>query len=325
MKKTFLNKLLLGFSTILLFVYGVIFACGGGDDWGWSFDSNFAPETFVDKSYAPLFLSQEVFYTGFDTEHNSRFNDEIVQDWSEYLKAKMDAKDVKYFLIDSSAADITKLQHFYKTQKKNVISNKWSKKIDLNDRKISSFITFLSLCKQVEIASVDGGYNWSYEPVVQKTFDDVKTIKTIESRFNTVQDTFLKNRYWFQTIKAYFYNGDYKSAVAFFQKTENTMPKNTLYYRALAYIAGMNYKNKNYALSNHQYSQVFDKCPAMRVVSAYCFHPKEEKDWNASLNLAKPMKKKSHFGQFRDITATKKRLLKKSMICNLKANIWIIY
>jgi hypothetical protein len=292
MKKTFLSKLLLGFSAMLLFVYGIIFACAGGDDWGWSFDSNFTPETFVDKSYAPLFLSQEVFYNGFDTDHNSRFNDEILQDWETFLKGKMDTKTVKFFLFDSSATDINKLQNFYKSQKNNPISDKWSKKIDLNNRKISSFITFLSLSKQIETVSVSNDENWSYEPVEQKIFSDIKTIKTIETRYNTVSDTFLKNRYWFQTVKAYFYSGDNHSATVFFQKTESSVPKNTLYYRALAYIAGINYKNKDYTLSNYQYSQVFDKCPAMRVVATYCFHPQEQKDWNGSLALAKTNKEK---------------------------------
>lgn len=292
MKKTFLNKLLLGFSTALLFVYGIIYACSDGD-WGWSFDSNFTPETFVDKSYASLFLSQEVFYTGFDTEHNSRFNDEIVQDWADFLNGKMDVKTVRFFLIDSSATDIHKIQDYYKTQKSNAVSNKWAKKIDLNDRRVSGFFTFLSLSKQVETASINDGNNWSYEPVVKKIFDNVKTIKTIENRYNTVSDLFLKNRYWFQTIKAYFYNGDQQAAIAFFQKTESTVPKNTLYYRALAYIAGMNYQKKNYALSNYQYSQVFDKCPTMRVVAAYCFHPQEEKDWKQSLIFAKTNEEKA--------------------------------
>jgi hypothetical protein len=292
MKKTFLSKLLLAFSSILLFVYGIIYACSDGD-WGWAFDSNFAPETFVDKSYAPLFLSEQVFYTGFDTEHNSRFNDEILQDWETFLKGKMDAKSIKFFLIDSSATEIDKLQQFYKTQKKNTISTKWSKTIDLNDRRVSSFFTFLSLSKQIEAVAVSDENNWSYEPVKRITFDDIKVIKTIENRYNTVSDPFLKNRYWFQTVKAYFYSSDNQSAVTFFQKTENTVPKNTLYYRALAYIAGINYTNKNYALSNYQYSQVFDKCPAMRVVSAYCFHPKEEKDWKESLNLAKSNQEKA--------------------------------
>lgn len=291
MKKTFLNKLLLGFSAVLLFVYGIIYACSDGD-WGWSFDSNFAPEIFVDESYTPLFLSQEFFYNGFDTQHNSRFNDEIVQDWSTFLKGKMDTNSVKFFLIDSSATDIQKIQDYYKTQKKNAVSNKWSKTIDLSDRRVSSFFTFLSLSKQVETVSVSNENTWSYEPVQRKTFDDIKVVKTIENRYNTVSDMFLKNRYWFQTVKAYFYSGDNQSAISFFEKTENTAPKNTLYFRALAYIAGMEYQQKQYAKSNFLYSQVFDKCPPMRVVAAYCFRPQEEKDWKESLNLAKTNEEK---------------------------------
>ena len=107
MKKISSSKLLLVFSTIGLLIYSVIYACSDNGDWGWAFDSNFTPETFVDKSYAPLFLSSDVFYgIGFDQEHNTRFNDEIVADWSAYLKGSMNEKDVKFFLIDSSAADV---------------------------------------------------------------------------------------------------------------------------------------------------------------------------------------------------------------------------
>lgn len=287
MKNRFLSKLLLAFSAVLLFVYGIIYACAGEGDWGWLFETNFAPETFVDKSYAPLFLSEDLFYTGFDTKHNSRFNNEIVQDWSVFLEGKMDTATVKFFLIDSSATDVKRIQQFYQTQKKNSFSQKWAKKIDLNDRKVSSFITFLSLSKQIESVSVSNLDAWSYESVPQKSFKDFETIQTIENRYNTVSNLFLKNRYWFQTLKAYFYSGNYNRALAFFNKTENSVPKNTLYYRALSYIAGINFKNKNYDLSNYQYSLVFDKCPQMRAVAAFCFRPKENKDWNAALALAK--------------------------------------
>ena len=75
--------------------------------------------------------------------------------------------------------------------------------------------------------------------------------------------------------------------LSFFYQTEKSIPKNTLYYRALAYVAGVEYKQKHYAKSNFLYSQVFDKCPTMRVVSAYCFHPQEQKDWKQSLSMAK--------------------------------------
>jgi len=60
-----------------------------------------------------------------------------------------------------------------------------------------------------------------------------------------------------------------------------------LYYRALAYLAGIEYDQKNYAKSNYLYSQVFDKCPTMRVVATYSFHPQQQKDWKQSLAMAK--------------------------------------
>ena len=101
MKRIFLNKLFLISSASFLFVYGIIYACAGGDDWDFfSYNSNFTPETFTDKSYTPLFLSGDIFYgIGFDTQHNSRFNEDIKSDWNNYLKGKMDAAKVSYFLI----------------------------------------------------------------------------------------------------------------------------------------------------------------------------------------------------------------------------------
>ena len=287
MKKIFSRTLVLVFSTIALMVYAVIYACGGGDDWGWSFDSNFTPETFVDKSYSPLFLSSEIFYgIGFDQEHNSRFNDEIVADWSAYLKGNMNEKDVKFFLIDSSAADVIKLNSFLVSKKSNPTVAKWAKKIDLKDKKVSSFIAFLENAQALEKVSVNNDY-WSYEPQKIVYFKDSNRVKNIESKYEATTDSFLKNRYWLLTIKANFYSNNKQSAESFFKKTENAVPKNTLYYRALSYLAGLEYRNKNYAKANYQYAQVFDKCPQLRVVAAYSFHPQEQADWNQSLNLAK--------------------------------------
>src|SRR6218665_173476 len=101
MKRIFLNKLFLSFSLALLSIYGIIYACAGGDDWDFfGYNSNFTPETFADKSYSPLFLSGGIFYgIGFDTQHNSRFNKNIKSDWADYLKGKADTTTVNYFLI----------------------------------------------------------------------------------------------------------------------------------------------------------------------------------------------------------------------------------
>ncbi|MEO8532615.1 MAG: hypothetical protein ABI441_02640 [Flavobacterium sp.] len=308
MKRIFLNKLFLVSSASLLFVYGVIYACGGGDDWDYfGYNSNFTPETFADKSYTPLFLSGEIFYgIGFDTGHNSRFNEDIKADWQTYLKGKADAATVSYFLIGPDAprsyddrdkplenkSETEQLHVFYKTKKENKTSLKWGKKMSLKDDKIKSFIEFLYLAQKIETVSIGDDY-WSYDPVVAKTFDDNNMIQSIENVYNTTSDPFLKNRYWFLTMKARFYSNDKQKAILFFNKTEASVAKNILYYRALSYVAGINYKQKKYAVSNYLYAQVFDKCPEMRVVTAYSFHPQNEDDWNKSLAMAKNNKEKA--------------------------------
>ncbi|OXA82563.1 hypothetical protein SAMN05444397_107115 [Flavobacterium aquidurense] len=306
MKRIFLNKLFLVSSVALFAVYGIIYACADGD-WDYFIDSsNFTPETFTDKSYSPLFLSGDVFYgIGFDTQHNSRFNEDLKSDWNNYLKTKVDTATVSYFLIgdltprysdDSKAgknkAEITDLHVFFKTKKANATSLKWGKKLNLKEDKIKSFIEFLYLAQKIETVSIGQDY-WSYDPVVAKTFSDLKMIQSIENVYNTTSDSFLKNRYWFLTVKAYFYSSNKSKTVEFFYKTEKSVPKNTLYYRALSYVAGIKYQQKKYSESNYLYAQVFDKCPEMRIVTAYSFHPQNEADWNKSLAMAKDNKEKA--------------------------------
>jgi len=123
--------------------------------------------------------------------------------------------------------------------------------------------------------------------VKPEVLSDSKWIKSLEKKYSDASDPFLKNRYWFLSVKANFYSDKPANGITFFNQTEKSAPKNTLYYRALAYVAGIEYKQKHYAKSNFLYSQVFDKCPTMRVVSAYCFHPQEQKDWKQSLAMAK--------------------------------------
>lgn len=307
MRRIFLSKLFLVSSAVLLSAYGIIYACGGGDDWDYfGYNSNFTPETFVDKSYSPLFLSGDIFYgIGFDTQHNSRFNENIKSDWEGYLKGTVDATTVNYFLIGDETSmyssekktaqnktDITQLHAFFKNKKENPTSLKWGKKINLKDAKIKSFIEFLYLAQKIETVSINTDY-WSYDPVVAKTFDDLKMIQSIENVYSTTSDSFLKNRYWFLTAKAYFYSNNKKKMIEFFNKTEASVPKNTLYYRALSYVAGINYQQKKYSTSNYLYAQVFDKCPELRIVTAYCFRPQNDADWNKSLAMTKSNKEKA--------------------------------
>jgi len=289
MKTNFLKKLLITFSISLSASIGILFACAGGD-WDWFGYSSFTPETFVDKSYSPLFYSaNEMFYgIGYDYEYSNRFNDEIKSDWASYLNNNLNQDQLSYFLLnDSSKADVEGIYQFVSKNVKNDFFTKWNGKINLTDQKVKDFIEFLYFAKQVEISSLITYDPWDYENTNKPPLVSETLISNIQKKYQSSTDPFIKNRYWFQTIKAFFYSNTKSETITFFEKTKNEAPKNTLYYRALAYIAGVHYQNKNYAQSNYLNSIVFDKCAALRVVTAYNFHPQDENDWKTALDLAK--------------------------------------
>jgi len=287
MKRVFLSRLLIVFSAAALFISGAIYACWDYDELEFTYDSNFTPETFADASYTPLFLSPDVFYNKqYGFVQNPGFNTQIVNEWSAYMDKKINLKTIQFLFVDSLSNVVVEDLYDCILGKKKTISNRLAKKLNLKDEKTRNLIEFLHYSKAIETVSADVDY-WSYENHQEKNFKDEDWIKSIENKYSTTDDNFLKNRYWFQTIKAWFYSDTKQNAIDFFLRTESEVPKNTLYYRAVAYIAGVEYHRQNYARSNYLYSQVFDKCPEMRTVAAYCFHPQEETDWIQSLSMAK--------------------------------------
>ena len=309
MKNPFIKRLLLLFSSATLLVYGTIYACGGGD-WDWFFDSNFAPEAFVDESYSPLFLSGDIFYDGFDTDLLSKYDGEIVDDWKGFLGAKMSQEQVKYFLLDSSYSDVQNLKSYYKSGKSTSEIKKLAGGFDINNSKVKSFIEFLTLAKEVEEFSVT--YDpWSYKPIEYSVLDNKELVGKFKKLYQNENDSFLKNRYWFQYIKALFYSRNYVEIVPFFNQTASTVPQNSLYYRAMGYVAGLHYKNKEYSKSNYLFSVIFDENVKKRKTALFNFHPQKDAEWSRTLELAKTAKEKSAlwalYGYYNDeILAIKK-------------------
>ncbi len=105
-------------------------------------------------------------------------------------------------------------------------------------------------------------------------------------------------------MKANFYSANRGNVITFFEKTQSVVEHNTLYYRGLAYVAGAQYKAKNYTVSNYLYSVVFHGCPALRTMAAYNFHPQEQADFQAALAMTKTADEKAAlwalFGYYAD-------------------------
>jgi hypothetical protein len=285
MRTNSFKKLAVLCSLVAFGTYSILFACADYF-WGYDYDSNFTPETYVDESYSPLFFApQDVFYSiGFEADYTSRFNQDIVTEWSEYLKGKFTTRELTFLLLNDSA-DVRVKEMYSAVQKKQKLPVPYAR-LSGTDPQIKGFVEFLYYAKDIEASSTTPLNSWSYDEV-QPAAVNPKTLAQVEKLYNETSDVFLKNRYWFQTMKAYFYSSNKQGTISFFEKTNASVPQNTLYYRGLSYVAGVYYKKKDYATSNYLYSVVFDKCPALRTVTAYNFHPQEEKDFRASLALAK--------------------------------------
>lgn len=289
MTKRFLKRLGLGFSAGVLAAYGIIYACADGD-WGLEYSSNFTPETYVDKSYSPLFLSGDTFYDiHYDDIHLTRFNDEILKDWKTYLGKKMDVKAVEYLLLNDTAN--TLINDLY-LKKKNADQSPWFQAVNMKDKKVNSFVTFMYKAKKLEAFSTQTYNYWDYENFTRKQADPT-IVQEFITDYDKISDKFLKNRYWFQVAKGYFYANDLEGLTAFINRTEAKTPKNSLYYRALAYQAGLYHVSGNYEMSNYLFARVFDQCPTLRVTATYNFKPQNDSDFFASINRAKDLEEKS--------------------------------
>lgn len=282
------------FSSVAAIATAVFSLCADGG-WDW-FDetSNFAPEAYVDDaSYEQLFYSSNMFYGNewYDNAHSNRFGSSIVADWQTYLDKKISEKDLNYFILsDSSTKSVKEITKLISANKQD---KKWAK-YDLKESKIRKFFTFINLAKSLE-PYTNNTTSWNYETDSMDPMNamPVKQAKEVENVYNVAKDPFLKSRYWLLTMKAYFYSSDRNQAINFFNKTQESQERNELYYRGVSYVAGVMYKNKDYAKSNFMYSLVFDNCPKLRVVATYCFHPQEDKDFQQSMALAKTNSQKA--------------------------------
>jgi hypothetical protein len=267
---------------------GIILACAGDWDDGLS-SSNFTPEAFVDSGYKPFFYSPYNFYsTGYDTEHDTRFNESNVNDWSTYLGSAAPRVELEHLLRTATEGAIDSATSYaagkLKTPPINMQSFQLLKK---GDKKASTFLSYLSLAKKSEVFAVNNlEYTWDYESKKKNPYYNAKPLNTkLTQEFSQAKDPFIKQRYWFQLERSFFFNDSAQKAINFFESNEKAFPKNELYYRTMAYAAGAYYKLKNYSKANYYYSKVYDGANALKTVAHFSFHPQEESDWKATLAL----------------------------------------
>lgn len=314
MMRKFSNRSVIIFISIIMAGAGIVWACADG---GWDDGSNssFAPETFVDSSYAPFFYSDQFYYgIGHDDAHIQRFNDIIVSEWQGYLGTPKGDSELRYFLLQARKGIIDSVNQYFENA-----SNPIPKEVaqfamvkDRDNKKIKAFFNFLFYAKANESYAAVETHYWDYDTSKKLVLSDADKLIRIglETQFAKTKDRFIKQRYWFQIIRSYFFGTEYGTAIDWFEKYKNDFPQNVLYYRAMSYEAGAYYKQKNYSQANYLYSKVYDADPVFKTVAEYSFHPQNESDWNATLQLCRNNDEKATLWQLLGIYFDEQRSIK---------------
>jgi hypothetical protein len=223
-------------------------------------------------------------------QHDTRFNQSNMTDWSSYLgNAVSDEADLVSLLQNTSSKSIDSSVAFLTGKQKTLpLSMQSLPLFKKGNKKVTTFITYLSVAKKCEAFAVNNlDYEWDYESKKNKTsnINTNQLNKDLLKEYTNAKDAFIKERYWFQLERSYFFNEPPLSAIDLFENNEKVFPKNDMYYRTMAYAAGAYYKLKNYSKANYYYSKVYDGCNALKTVAHFSFHPQEQNDWNATLAL----------------------------------------
>lgn len=295
--------------------YGVIWACadGGWDDY---YDSSFAPEAFVDSTYKPLFYSDLFYYQiGHDNTHVERFNPHIVQEWQSYLGLPQSDTVLPFLLLKASKAYVD-----------SVVAHQINLPHDFTQyvaaKKQNKFLHFLQYAKANESYAAAQLDDWAYEGSVQSSpfsAEQIALAQAMEKDFKTKMDPFLKQRYFFQLVRSYFFQAQYEQCIAFYQKHQQSFPKNIIAARTMSYVAGAHYKLKQYAQSNYLYSKVYDVAPEFKTLAYFSFHPQEEADWQQTLALCKTTEEQITLWQLLGVYFDEERAIEKIFSLNPKS------
>ncbi len=290
MKHIFSKTWLVTFSFVAAAI-GIALACAEGGDIV-SYNSNFTPEASVNSEFTPFFYASYVTFYGisYDTQHTTRFNNDVVNDWYGFLKGKMKKENIDLLLLSNDTEnDLEDLHNYLEEKITSPAVSKWSSLADLNDQRVRAFIEFTYIARQIDefAVPVKEDYNWNYTSArTSGRGVPEPLLDALAKKYEKASDPYLKNRYWFQNLKALFYANNSKEFEDFFERTKAQEPKNILYYRGLGYLAAFKHEKGNYKQSNIIYAEIFDKAPALRTVATNSFHLESEEEWSGNLQMA---------------------------------------
>src|SRR6185503_5588003 len=168
---------------------------------------------------------------GFDQAHDTRFNVTNINEWSTYIDNTIPRSELEYLLTITEAPAIDSMAGWVSGKIKSLPTKYQQYKLfTKKNNKTTAFINYLQLAKKSEAFAVNNlEYTWDYESKKNKVANvNIPQLNNaLLQGFNTAKDLFLKERYWFQLVRSYFFNAPPRWSIDLFVKNEKQFPKNT--------------------------------------------------------------------------------------------------
>jgi hypothetical protein len=296
-----LNKILkvyiLLLTSVLLFFFSnqLLIACGGYDENDIVDYSAFAPEIIQQPKYSPYFFTYEQLYFSDPAYIAASSDDFNINEWYDFFNQKITKEDLSWFIYSSTPAQLKAIHIslWEKAKLPDTLQQKSLINLRLKDE-LSEIITYLTLAKNAEPVFTSNAYDW-YEPVIKDSLSAVASQKEFLKGFIRSKNLFLKHRYGFQLMRAYFFSNQYQKAINVIKLMPSLNAKNgSIYYRCLGYMAASLYHQKMYKESNLLYAQLYDEYEPLQLSAYLSFHMLEDSAWTHNIDLANTIRQKEN-------------------------------
>jgi hypothetical protein len=263
----------------------------------------FSPEVIGDPSVAPFFAAPDTrFYKQDSMKDSSEVLSAInLDEWEGFFQGAIPRKAWSELLYKAPISRINALILSLKGRTNVTKSPEDDVFAAFKDRaSLVAALYYVGFAKRVEPYAIErkdqDGWNGAKQKrnlsLRQRVISNL--IVNGERALGASKLPFLRERYAFQLLRLFYFNGEYDHCVTFFdQHRQDFAVGGAVSWRAMGYAAGARYKAKHYAEANYMYSVIFDRYAPMRVTAAWSFHPQEEADWNRCLSEANTVHEKA--------------------------------
>jgi hypothetical protein len=280
--------LLLTSVLLLFFAKDIIVACAGGDEEDLLDYSAFAPEIIEQPQFSPFYFTYDELYP-LNPEYTPLTSyDFNINEWFAFFDNKITKDDLSWLVYTSHPKTLRAIENeLWNTAKlPDTIRQKSLINLRLKNE-LAEVINYLDLAKSAETVFNPNANDW-YQPVINDSAGAVTFQIPFLKGFIRNQNLFLKYRFGFQLMRAYYYSHEYQKAINIMKMMPQLNAKaGSIYYRTLGYLAAAYYKLHAYKESNLIYAKLYHDYEPLRISSYRSFHLLPDTAWNENLALAK--------------------------------------